>query len=84
MYSRLSLGGCDVGVVSAGRMASSRRCCYLEQDGVGSPNSAAWTAAPPPIPSLTAQLQMMETGLQRAAGGEGTYIYLQTEAGMSI
>lgn len=39
---------------------------------------------PPILPSLTAQVQMLETGLQRAAGSEDNYIYLQTEAGMSI
>lgn len=50
LYSRLSLGGCDVGAVSSGRMARCRRCCCLERDEVGSPDSAAWTAAHPPLP----------------------------------
>lgn len=69
VFSRLSLGGCDVGVVSSGRMASSRWCCCLQRDGVGSPDSAAWTAAPHPSlsygPSTNAGDRASEGSRQR-------------------
>lgn len=82
MYSRLFMGGCEVGVGVPWLNGQPQDA--LPGAGCGEMPSQRCLDHLPPPPVFTVQVQMMETKPWRVASRGDNYIYSQTAAGASV